>query len=82
MISDIGFFIMILGGVNTLWNLLWLIMAQSSIAGAKISKQVGTDNENTDENIEIGKSFSKQLISNIVPRVAITLIGTLMYLLG
>lgn len=82
MISDIGFFVMLLGGINTLWKLLWLVMAQSSMAGAKISKKVGTDNENTDQNIEIGKSFSKQLISDLIPRVVVTVVGTLMYLLG
>lgn len=73
---------MLLGGINTLWKLLWLVMAQSSMAGAKISKKVGTDNENTDQNIEIGKSFSKQLMSDLIPRVAVTVVGTLMYLLG
>lgn len=82
MISDIGFFVMLLGGINTLWKLLWLVMAQSSMAGAKLSKKVGTDNENTDKNIEIGKSFSKQLIDDLIPRVVVTVIGTLMYLLG
>lgn len=73
---------MLLGGINTLWKLLWLVMAQSSMAGAKLSKKVGTDNENTDKNIEIGKSFSKQLIDDLIPRVVVTVIGTLMYLLG
>ena len=82
MISDIGFFVMLIGGLNTLWRLLWFIMAQSSITGAKISKKVGTDNENTDKNIELGKSFSKQLINDLVPRVVVTAIGLLMYIFG
>lgn len=82
MVSDIGFFVLLIGGINTLWRLLWLIMAQSSMAGAKISKKVGTNNENTDKNIEVGESFSKQILSDLVPRVAVTIIGLLMYLLG
>ncbi|WP_291727184.1 hypothetical protein [Bernardetia sp.] len=82
MISDIGFFVLLIGGINTLWRLLWLIMAQSSMAGAKISKKVGTNNENTAKNIEVGESFSKQILSDLVPRVAVTIIGLLMYLLG
>lgn len=81
-VSLIGFFIMLIGGLNFLWILLWYVLSLSGQAGAKISKKVGTDNENTDQYIEENKSFNKDLIQKLAVRGIVTFIGALMYFFG
>lgn len=82
MISNIGFFVMLIAGISTVWKLLWLLMTWSNITGATLSKKVGTDKENTNVNIEVRKSFSKRLVKEVVPIAVVTLAGILLYIFG
>ena len=82
MVSEIGWFIMLIGIIATIWRALWLVLTQAGILGAKLSKKVGTDNERTDEHIETGKNFREELITGILARGLIVLIGFLMYKFG
>jgi len=82
MISNIGFFILLIGGLNLVWVLFLALMSASGTAGAKLSKKVGTDHDDTDQNIELGKSLTNGFLKQVIPRAIVTLIGLLMYFLG
>jgi hypothetical protein len=82
MLSTIGFFLFIIAGINAAWVGLFALLSWSGQVGAKISKKVGTANDNTDQYIEQGKSFSKELLTKLSWRLALTLIGYLMYTFG
>jgi len=82
MISLIGLFLTLIAGLNALWSLLLYLLYLSGIIGAKASKKIGTDNNKTDEYIEIGKSHSKKFLLSFGWRLALTIIGYLMYSLG
>lgn len=79
MTSTIGLFVMIIGGINFAWILLWWLMSASGELGTKLSKKIGTDNENTDQYLEANKKFSKELREKLIVRAVITIIGAIMY---
>ena len=51
----VGFLLMLFGGLNMAWFLLWFLLGWSATLGAKASKKLGTDNEGTDDSIALGK---------------------------
>ena len=79
MISTIGIILMVIGGLNFAWFLLWALMAWSGSMGAKMSKKVGTDNENTDKAIAIGENFAKDALRKVITSLVIFGIGALMH---
>jgi hypothetical protein len=79
MLSLIGLFLLVGGAAGTLWILFWYLLNASSQVGTKISKNIGTDNEHTDEYIATGKKFSKELQTKLLIRVTVTLAGLAMY---
>ena len=80
MVSLIGFWIAIIAGINAAWSLFLYIMFVAGVGGAKLSKKVGTDNKNTDANIEVGKNESKKYLRSFIIRSAIALIAYLVYI--
>ena len=82
MTSTIGFVLLLVGSVRTVWILFWYILNSSSQVGTKISKKIGTDNENTDKYLEDSKGFSSELKEKLIWRVGITLVGFLLYYFG
>lgn len=71
--------LMFLGFVNAAWVAILYVLSLSAVAGTKISKKVGTANENTDEYLEQGKSISKGLLKKLIWRLAIGCLGWLMF---
>jgi UPF0716 family protein affecting phage T7 exclusion len=82
MLSLIGLFLLVGGTIGTAWILLWYLLNASSRIGTDISKKIGTDNERTDEYIETGKQFSKELQQKLIIRASVALIGLAMYYFG
>ena len=79
MIEIIGVILMVVGGINLVWFLLWALLAWSGTLGAKISKKVGTDNEHTDAAIKTGENFGKTAIKKFVTSAILLSIGAIMY---
>lgn len=75
----IGLILMIIGFANAAWVGILYLISMSALLGTKISKKVGTANENTDGYIEQGKSFSNGLLKKLIWRLAIGCIGWAMY---
>ena len=73
---------MLAGGVRLAWVLLFYVLNVSGRAGAKISKKVGTDNDETDQHIETSKKFDKELIEKILWRGGVIVLGLILYLIG
>ena len=67
------------GFASAVWAAIFYIISLSAVAGTKISKKVGTANENTDEYLEKGKSMSNALLKKVIWRLAIGCIGWLMF---
>ncbi|MFN8281990.1 MAG: hypothetical protein U0U67_02185 [Chitinophagales bacterium] len=78
-IGIIGMIMMVLGLANAAWVGIWFLIALSARAGTNLSKKLGTANERTDEYAEQGRSFSNDLLVKLISRLAIALIGFLMY---
>lgn len=78
-LSIIGMILMFLGFANAAWVAILYVLSLSAVAGTKISKKVGTANENTDEYLEQGKSISKGLLKKLIWRLAIGCLGWLMF---
>lgn len=75
----IGMILMYGGFASAVWAAIFYIISLSAVAGTKISKKVGTANENTDEYLEKGKSMSNALLKRVLWRVAIGCIGWVMF---
>lgn len=75
----IGMILMFFGFANAVWVAILYIISLSAVAGTKISKKVGTANENTDQYLEQGKSVSNALLKKLIWRLAIGCIGWLLY---
>lgn len=75
----IGMILMIFGFANAAWVAILYIISLSAVAGTKISKKVGTANENTDQYLEQGKSVSNALLKKLIWRLAIGCIGWLLF---
>lgn len=75
----IGMILMIFGFANAVWVAILYIISLSAVAGTKISKKVGTANENTDQYLEQGKSASNALLKKLIWRLAIGCIGWLLF---
>ncbi|MFP2997983.1 hypothetical protein ABN763_18875 [Spongiivirga sp. MCCC 1A20706] len=82
MVSLIGLIILIFAGINFCWILLWYVLNLSGKAGAQLSKKIGTDNKHTDEYLETGKHFSKELVQKLLWRFVLVIIGYLLYTFG
>lgn len=54
-LSIIGMILMLIGFANAAWVAILYVLSLSAVAGTKISKKVGTSNDNTDEYLERGK---------------------------
>ena len=70
---------MIFGFANAVLVAILYIISLSAVAGTKISKKVGTANENTDQYLEQGKSVSNALLKKLIWRLAIGCIGWLLF---
>ena len=81
MASFIGIILMVTGGINFIWFLIWASLIWSGTAGAKLSKKIGTSNENTDKAIEMGKDFGKQALNKVLISVVLCGIGAILYYL-
>jgi len=79
MISSIGVIILLVAGINFAWILLWYVISLSGNAGAKLSKKIDTDNTNTDNYIEQGASFSKELKMKLLWRFVLMIAGYMIY---
>ena len=77
----VGFILMLLGGLNMAWFLLWALLAWSGTVGAKLSKKVGTDNENTDNAIAIGQDFKKKALNKFITSAVLAGVGAILYFL-
>lgn len=75
----IGMILMIFGFAAAVWVAILYIISLSAVAGTKISKKVGTANENTDQYLEQGKSVSNALLKKLIWRLAIGCIGWLLF---
>lgn len=75
----IGMILMYVGFASAIWAAFLYLMSLSAVAGTKISKKVGTANENTDQYLEQGKSMSNALLKKLILRVAIGGIGWLLF---
>ena len=82
MIAVIGAAFLLMGAVNMVWFLLWFLLAWSSTLGAKVSKKVGTDNENTDSNIQLGEAFKKEALKKFAISTALLIVGSLLSHIG
>jgi hypothetical protein len=78
-IGIIGMIMMVLGLANAAWVGIWFLIVMSARVGTNLSKKLGTANERTDEYAEQGKLFSNDLLVKLISRLAIALIGYLMY---
>ncbi|HLA55487.1 MAG TPA: hypothetical protein VK623_05280 [Flavobacterium sp.] len=78
-IGIIGFILMLIGFANAAWVLILYILSMSALFGTHLSKKVGTANERTDGYIEQGKSVSNDLLVKLIWRLAIGIIGLVMY---
>lgn len=78
-LSIIGMVLMFLGFANAAWVAVLYVLSLSAVAGTKISKKVGTANENTDEYLAQGKSISNGLLKKMIWRLAIGCLGWLMF---
>jgi hypothetical protein len=78
-LSIIGMILMFLGFANAAWVVILYVLSLSAVAGTKISKKVGTANENTEKYLEQGKSISNGLLKKIIWRLAIGCLGWLMF---
>lgn len=74
----IGFLLMLFGGLNMAWFLLWFLMGWSSTVGAKLSKKVGTDNDHTDEYIQLGENFKKEAFRKFTISTTMLIVGSLL----
>ncbi len=81
MVNLLGAILMILGGINIVWFLLWSLMAWSGTFGAKLSKKIGTDNGQTDAAIAIGQDFKKKLLSKVIISSILAAVGAIMFFL-
>ncbi len=81
MINLLGAVLMIMGGINIAWFLLWSLMTWSGTLGAKISKKIGTDNDQTDATIAIGQDFKKKLLSKVIISSILAAVGAIMFFL-
>lgn len=82
MLSLIGLFLLMGGTIGTAWILLWYMLNTSSRIGTSISTKTGIDNERTDEYIETGKQFSKELQQKLIIRATVALVGLALYYIG
>jgi hypothetical protein len=78
-LSIIGIILMFLGFANAAWVAVLYVLSLSAVAGTKISKKVGTANENTDDYLEQGKSISRGLLKKLIWRLAIGCVGWIMF---
>lgn len=78
-LSIIGMILMFVGFANAAWVAVLYVLSLSAVAGTKISKKVGTANENTDDYLEQGKSISRGLLKKLIWRLAIGCLGWLMF---
>ena len=79
MLTLAGFALMLIGGINMIWFVFWLIMAWSATAGAQLSKQVGTSNKNTNNNIRLGKRIQNEAFQKFTVSTSLLLAGSLLY---
>ena len=79
MLSLLGFALMLMGGINMVWFIFWLIMAWSATAGAQLSKQVGTSNSGTDNNIRLGKRIQNEAFQKFTVSTGLLIAGSLLY---
>ncbi len=79
MLTLIGFALMLVGGLNMVWFVFWLIMAWSATAGAQLSKQVGTSNGRTDSNIRLGKRVQTEAFQKFTVSASLLIVGSLLY---
>lgn len=79
-ISFISLMVAIIAAINTAWTFFLALMGASGTLGAKLSKKAGTDNANTDQNIETGKSFMMAMIDKTKYRAAVAIIAYVIYL--
>jgi len=75
----IGMILMYGGFASAVWAAILYVISLSAVAGTKISKKVGTANDNTDEHLENGKSISNGLLKRLLWRLAIGCAGWLMF---
>ena len=82
MLALIGTAFLLIGAVNMAWFLLWFLLAWSSTLGAKVSKKVGTDNDNTDNNIQLGEAFKKEALQKFAISTALLIVGSVLSHIG
>ncbi|MGD1951367.1 MAG: hypothetical protein ACFB14_17220 [Leptolyngbyaceae cyanobacterium] len=82
MIALIGTAFLLMGAVNMAWFLLWFLLAWSSTLGAKVSKKVGTDNENTDSNIQLGEAFKREALQKFAISTGLLIVGSVLTHIG
>lgn len=71
--------LMFLGFANAAWVGVLYILSLSAVAGTKISKKVGTANDETDGYLEKGKAISNSLLKKFIWRLAVGGLGWLMF---
>ncbi|MEO0768389.1 MAG: hypothetical protein AAFY72_02995 [Cyanobacteria bacterium J06649_4] len=74
----IGFLLMLFGGLNMAWFLLWFLLGWSATLGAKASKKVGTANESTDDNILLGERFQREAFRKFAVSASMLIVGSLL----
>lgn len=74
-----GLILMIGGFVGAAWAGVVYLLSMSALLGTKISKKVGTANENTDSYIEQGKSFSNTILKKLIIRLLVGCVGWAMF---
>lgn len=78
-LSIIGMILMLIGFANAAWVAILYVLSLSAVAGTKISKKVGTSNDNTDKYLERGKLYSHQLLKKLIWRLAIGCLGWILF---
>ena len=80
--ETIGFVLILLGGVNLAWFLLWLLISVSSRGGIAVSRKIGTDNEHTDGAEGIARGLGRASIRKAVVSAVILGAGIVLSLIG
>ena len=80
--ETIGFILILLGGLNLAWFLLWFLLSLSSRGGIAISRKIGTDNEQTDNAEGIARGLGKASIRKAVTSAVILVVGIVLSLIG
>ncbi|MDH5654892.1 MAG: hypothetical protein OEZ34_03220 [Spirochaetia bacterium] len=73
MASVIAYGLIIIGFINLIWFAFWVLLTWSGEVGVKLSKKLGTDNENTDQYAGIARSYKKEAIQKTI--ISAVLIG-------